>query len=240
MKNNYNKEFENFIKKNTSFFKKSKTFKNNILVFSITNDLIFNTIILKFAKAISEIESSNVLFMPFVKPNQQIKKLIKSFNFLKIFITHIQFINVLIKNFFKIFFHVLKISNGKILEAYQINNIPLGKHIYDYILIRNKAATIDKISSRFKLDIIFCLVYFFLVRDKIIKYDVKIVMTLDNVYIEGIVFELSKYYKLKIYSGFDINNLTVHSFRGENDYKVHCRLISYLQMLSLKKNLLSF
>ena len=233
MNNLYNKEFENFTKKNTSFFKNSKNYKNNILVFSITNDLIFNTIVLKFAKAISEIESSNILFMPFVKPNQQIKKLTKSFNIFKIFITYIQFINVLIKYFFTIFFHVLKISNGKILEAYQINNIPLGKHIYDYILIRNKAATIDKISSRFKLDLIFCLVYFFLVRDKIIKYHVKSVMTLDNVYIEGIVFELSKYYKLKLYSGFDINNLTVHSYRTENDYKVHCRTpdIDYIDRL---------
>ena len=85
MNNLYNKEFENFTKKNTSFFKNSKNYKNNILVFSITNDLIFNTIILKFAKAISEIESSNILFMPFVKPNQQIKKLTKSFNISKFF-----------------------------------------------------------------------------------------------------------------------------------------------------------
>ena len=137
--------------------------------------------------------------------------LILTFNIFKIFITHFEFIYVLIKNSFKISFHAFKISNGKILEAYQINNIPIGKHIYDYIIIRNKAATIEKISLRYKLDLILCLVYFFLVRDKVIKYNVKSVMTLDNVYIEGIVFELSKYYKLNLYSGFDINNLTVHS-----------------------------
>ena len=72
------KEFNNFIKENKKFYKKNN-FVNGLLVVSTTNNFIFNTILLKFAKAIAEIESLNTVFFPFVKHNSKIKKISNSF-----------------------------------------------------------------------------------------------------------------------------------------------------------------
>jgi hypothetical protein len=223
MKNNYNKEFNIFLNKNKNFNQKQSNLRNNTLIVSVTNNLIFNTILLKFGKAISETESSNIIFIPFLKPNKEINKLIKSFRIAITTKPIIEFIKILIKYIFNFIIHLFKIKNGQKLESYLIDNIPVGKHIYDYILIRNKIPSIDKLSIRHKLDILICLFYYFLVRDKISKHNIKSVITLDNVYIEGIVFELSKYNKLKMYTGFDINLLTLHLYVSENDYDHHCR-----------------
>ena len=65
--------------------------------------------------------------------------------------------------------------------------------------------------------------YYFLIRDLITKHNIKSVVTLDNVYIEGVVFELSRSLNLKMYTGFDINLLTLHLFENELDYGKHCR-----------------
>ena len=40
---------------------------------------------------------------------------------------------------------------------------------------------------------------------------------------EGIVFELARFYDLKIYTGFDINLLTLHLYEKQKDYEYHCR-----------------
>lgn len=223
MKNRYNKEFNQFLNINKNFYRNKKTFKNNILIVSVTNSLIFNTVLLKFGKAISEIESANISFVPWLKPNNQINKLINSFKIHKKIYIIGEFVKLLFKYFFIILFEFFKIKNGQQLESYIINGIPIGKHIYDYILIRNKIPSLDKFSIRNKFDILLCLFYFLLVKDKISSLKINSILTLDNVYIEGIVFELCKYYKLKMYTGFDINLLTFHMYVNENDYSQHPR-----------------
>ncbi len=215
--------FNDFLKENLNFYHKTHLVNKKTIIVSVTNDLIFNTILLKFGKIISEIENTNVCFIPFLKYNRDIHKLAHSFNFYKTLLTIFCFFKIFIKYFLFIFFNLIKINNGTTLEKYQINQIPIGKHIYDYILIRNKIATINKLSFIYKVDILICLIYFLLLRDIIRENEINSIITLDNVYIEGIVFELSKFYKIKMYTGFNINNLTLHLFKNENDFNFHCR-----------------
>lgn len=223
MNNSYNKDFENFTKKNTSFFKNSKNYKNNILVLSITNDLIFNTILLKFAKAISEIEDSNILYVPFLKYNIFIKKLAKSFKVLPSNNIILLFSWSFIKHFFTVLSHLIKIYDGNTLETYSISNIPIGKHIYDFVLRKYRIPTLNNLKIKHRILILIGLCYYFFLRDLIIKKKIKSVVTLDNVYIEGILFELAKFFNLKMYTGFDINLLTLHVFENDFDYSKHCR-----------------
>ena len=216
------KELNNFFKKNKNFYKKNN-FSGGLLIISVTNNFIFNTILLKFAKAIAEIESLNTVYVPFFKPNSNINKLSDSFN-LDFYLNHIKQI---LENFFyfipKIFIELFKIKDGITLESYSIKNIYIGKHIYDYILIRNKIPTIKKLSIINRLEIALCLYYFYLIDNLIIKHNIKSLVTLDNVYVEGIVFELARFYDLKMYTGFDINLLTLHLYETQKDYEYHCR-----------------
>ena len=132
MKNNNTKYFKKFIKNNSKFYRLKK-YSNRILVVSVTNDLIFNTILLKFGKIISEIESSNFLFLPFLKFNNQVIKLAKSFGVLISINIFLSFIYIFIKYFFKIFKKLIKINDGNELESFTISECQIGKHIYDFI-----------------------------------------------------------------------------------------------------------
>ena len=186
------KEFNNFIKENKKFYKKNN-FVNGLLVVSTTNNFIFNTILLKFAKAIAEIESLNTVFFPFVKHNSKIKKISNSFR-VDICINHLKEIfNFFFKYFVRILIEVFIIKDGSSLVNYKIKGIHIGKHIYDFILIRNKIPTIEKLSIKNRFEIALCLYYYYLINDLIVKYNVKSLVTLDNVYVEGIVFELAKF-----------------------------------------------
>jgi hypothetical protein len=222
MKNNYNKYFKLFLNRNKSFYE-TKEHPNRTLVLSVTNDLIFNTIALKFGKAISEIENSNIIFFPHLKYNKEINKLAKSFKVLISINVFFSFTWIFIKYFFNILNHLVKIHDGSTLESFHINNIPIGKHIYDFILRKYKIPSINKLKFSHKFIVIICILYYFSIRDLINKHSIKSIVTLDNVYIEGIVFELSRSLNLKMYSGFDINLLTLHVFENDFDYSKHCR-----------------
>ena len=190
---------------------------------SVTNDLIFNTILFKFSKSISQIESSQSIFIPYLKFNSKIYKLAKSFR-LEYYVSHFfKIFLIFFKNFFRISYDLYLIKDGNSLEKFKIKDIEIGKHIYDYILRKNKIPTINKLSFINNLEILLCLYYFYLIHYFITKFNVRTIITLDNVYIEGIAFELSKHFKLKMYTGFDINLLTLHYYSGEDDYKNHCR-----------------
>ena len=65
-----NSNFKKFIDQNLKFYKKNKS-SNRSLVISVTNDLIFNTILFKFSKSISQIESSQSIFIPYLKFNSK-------------------------------------------------------------------------------------------------------------------------------------------------------------------------
>ena len=60
-----NSNFKKFIDQNLKFYKKNN-FSEGLLIVSVTNNFIFNTILLKFAKAIAEIESLNTVYVPFL------------------------------------------------------------------------------------------------------------------------------------------------------------------------------
>ena len=102
MKNNYNKYFKLFLNRNKSFYE-TKERPNRTLVLSVTNDLIFNTIILKFGKVISEIENSNIIFFPFLKYNKETNKLAKSFKVLIYVNVFISFACTFFKYFWQFF-----------------------------------------------------------------------------------------------------------------------------------------
>tara|TARA_B110000908_G_C10266107_1_gene464115 strand:+ start:1488 stop:3017 length:1530 start_codon:yes stop_codon:yes gene_type:complete len=222
MKNNYNKYFKLFLNKNKSFYEDIER-PNRTLIVSVTNDLIFNTILLKFGKVISEIENSNIIFFPFLKHNKEINKLAKSFKVLISINVFFSFTWTFIKYFFNILKHLIKIHDGSALESFHINSIPIGKHIYDFVLRKYRIPSLNKFKFIHRVYISICIVYYFLIRDLITKQNIKSVVTLDNVYIEGVVFELSRSLNLKMYTGFDINLLTLHLFENELDYGKHCR-----------------
>ena len=82
---------------------------------------------------------------------------------------------------------------------------------------------IKNLALEHRFYILTCLIYYYLVFDLIKKHKIKSVISLDNVYIEGIVFELCKAHNLKMYTGFDINLLTLHVYKNKLDYTKHCR-----------------
>jgi hypothetical protein len=219
----FSSEFRNFIRNNRVFYKKSDEKLNTILILSVTNSLVFNTILLKFGKVISEIEKSRTIFIPFLKPDSKISRLAKSFCLDQTRNTLFSFFCIMIIHSFSIFKHLFRIKDALTLESYCIDEIPIGKHIYDFILIRHCKPTLGSLSIKYRIDILICLFYYYLMQHQLKKYSVKFVLTLDTVYIEGVVYELCKRHGIKMYTGFDIDLLTLHFFEMSSDYDFHCR-----------------
>lgn len=134
------------------------------------------------------------------------------------------------------FFSVNKL---KLLNLH-VDGISVGKHIYDAILIRNKIITIDRLTLKFRFNIIIELAFYFFFKKLFLKYKIKYIVLGDNTYRHGLLFELSKKFNINCISPVNLNSFQLSKFTCANDYDEYCYSIKrqYLDKIKNKKEAL--
>ena len=134
------------------------------------------------------------------------------------------------------FFSVNKL---KLLNLH-VDGINVGKYIYDAILIRNKIITIDRLTFKFRFNIIIELAFYFFFKKIFLKYKIKYIVLGDNTYRHGLLFELSKKFNINCISPVNLNSFQLSKFTCPNDYDEYCYSIKrqYLNKIKNKKEAL--
>ena len=198
------------------------TSSGSVLGVSVTNHIYFNFILSEFTKGIALSLDATPAFLNHYRRSVRIRLFSQALRGVETYsiIGGISFLNDL--------FRAIRLNNRigtyEGLEKFNIQGAFIGKHIYDYILIRHKKPTLSGPTGLFNKDIIFGLYYYVRFLDMIETMDIRAIVLLDNVYIEGIVFEVARVKGIEMFCGIDINTFAIHRYHGTKDtYLNHCR-----------------
>lgn len=217
-----------FIEFNRAFSQKG--LKKNYLVKSAKilvdlqiTDLFMVCSIMKIASVFSDALMSELIVVPSIKANKHIIKLIKSYGPKTVVNPYkILFLGFL-SNFFKIFNVLLKVNTGEDLVALKIDGAAVGMHIYDTIIARFRLGTIKRLTLIQKFHLFLELSFFYYMVNFVNKENIFCTILPDNVYREGLLFEISKAQELLCIAGIDINGISMHKYKTREDFREHCR-----------------
>jgi hypothetical protein len=222
--NMHNEILKRFISFNKSFFSKNnKRDGGSILVDLQVTDIFIASLVMKISKAVSNVLDMDLIVISAIRAKGDMIDIIKSYNPLEIISARNLFISGFVSNFHKIIKLAMKMKSGCDLVSLEIEGMPVGMHIYDLILRRMGASTINRISLRQRFYMAAELSFFYAILSYINQHTISYAILADNVYRQGLVFEILKKKNIPSISGIDINGISMHKYESEEDYLQHCR-----------------
>jgi hypothetical protein len=215
-----------FIKNNSDYynsFKEKYKKSGNILLVSFSRDIRAANTLMKIGKSYAIYRKSDLVVIHTIFPNEDVLKISKSYHpRFNILLTH-KIIWKLVQQIFPIISIISKLKRGNDLLSLKHENHNIGKYIYDYILRKNKIPTIDTIDANYYIQIIYGYLIAVIIKEIITKYKPTSIVCLDNVYLEGILFELAKDLKIECITGINVNRISFHLYDDYESYNQHCR-----------------
>ena len=193
-----------YVKQNHRFFSKRKKrdSKEPLLIDLQSNNLYVVSVLMKIAAAVSELHHLEIMVIPALKTDGQLKTLIKSFLPKKIVRLKYRLIIEFLTNCRHILTAALfDMKSGEHLIEFKTENCQIGVHIYDSLLRRMGLSNIDKLSFKQKMWIIYELSFFYVIYNLIRKEKIKFAILPDNAYRGGIRLRNIKYFAYPKYFG---------------------------------------
>ena len=194
-----------------------------ILTSLYSDEPYFVISLLKIVKSLSLLRQHDIIVLNTFKSKKETFEIIKSFN-VKNIVSGKLFISIFMVLISPYYFlsNIFKRSGSK-LEKLSIGGVRIGPYIYDQILRKYQLYTISTIKLQYYQTIMLGIAYYYFYKYYLRSNNVKYAVSLDNVYIEGILFELAKHYHIPCITGIDINGISAHYYDSPSSYKHHCR-----------------
>ena len=221
-----------FLKENRKYFNQNFNINSDEIIlfesFYPTRNLIYG--ITKVGLTLSSILNLKpICILPPSKKNHNfIKSICKN-----TIDSRFQIIKSILKNLIFLFITFCGINKKKLLSL-TINGNRIGEHIYDSILIRHKIITLEKISLKFRLNIVIEIAFYFFFRQLFLNYNIKYLVIGDNTYRHGLLLMLTKEFNVNCISPVSLNSFQLSKYTCVNDYNEHCLSISSEFLLKIK------
>jgi len=219
--------FRKFIDSNKSFFLKKREGRDNrrgkILVDLQITDVFIASSIMKMSLAVSDVLDRDIIVISAMRAKGDLIELIKSYNPMKVISAKFLIASGFLFNIAKIIKLAMNINTGDDLVAIKIQDMPIGMHIYDLILRRMGLSSIDKLSLQQRFYLAVELSFFYSILGYINRHNISYAILPDNVYRQGLIFEIVKKKVIPSISAIDINGMSMHKYTSAEDYIQHCR-----------------
>lgn len=238
-------KFKRFLESNKAFFTKSKDDGSGTLLFDVFFGepfLIYG--VSKIALMAAKVKGLDPLGLVSIRVSEENKKVIESMNYNTAGDKYALLMSFLV-NFIKIMKLSLKANSGDSLVRLQCDSINVGIHIYDSILRTSGIPTLDKMSLNQRFRVVLELTYFCYFKKLIIDRNVKLIISSDNVYRYGLLFELSRFYKITCISPINLNTFSLAKHDCEEDFESHNRkaqrdILDSIDLIQAKHELESY
>ena len=216
--------FKKYIDSNYSFYKKNNFSKKcNIVLFLVSKDVYTSSLTMRFAKACSDVLKKNLIVSPNITLTSDSKKTVQSFYPSRILDFRLKIFKIIFLNLFKLLKLNIKISTGEDLINLKIDEARIGKHLYDYLLVKFKLLTVEKITLKHRLTFSIDILYYLCSVDFLKKEESPIIILPDNVYRHGAIFEYAKNNSLNCLTALSLTEFTIHKFDTPESFTEHCR-----------------
>jgi len=219
--------FRKFIDSNKSFFLKKREGRDNrrgkILVDLQITDVFIASSIMQMSLAVSDVLDRDIIVISAMRAKGDLIELIKSYNPMKVISAKFLIASGFLFNIAKIIKLAMNINTGDDLVSLKIQDMPIGMHIYDLILRRMGLSSIDKLSLQQRVYLVVELSFFYSILGYINRHNISYAILPDNVYRQGLIFEIVKKKVIPSISAIDINGMSMHKYTSAEDYIQHCR-----------------
>ena len=218
------KLFKKYIDSNYYFYKKNNfSEKSNIVLFLVSKDIYTTSLTMRFAKACSDVLKNNLIVLPNITLTSDSKKTVQSFYPFRILDFRLKIFKIIFLNLFKLLKLNKKITTGEDLINLKIDEVRIGKHLYDYLLVKFKLLSVEKITLKHRLTFSIDILYYLCSIDFLKKEESPIIILPDNVYRHGAIFEYAKNNSLNCLTALSLTEFTIHKFDSPESFTEHCR-----------------
>lgn len=217
---------EKFVARNRAFHERRRTSTTGktILVNAAYSDTFAVVSIMKIATAAAEILEGNILVLPHFKRAKWTREILGSFLPRAILPIRLLLFVAFLREMGRIFFMTIHLRTGRDVVKIHDGNLCIGIHIYDSMLKRLKVSSVDGLAMRHKAQVAFDLVYYFAIKKLFDRHSIDFVVTPDNTYRDGLIYELMRAKLVPCIVGIDLNGISIHRNESREDYGEHCRL----------------
>ncbi|MCX5679368.1 MAG: hypothetical protein NTZ95_01675 [Candidatus Omnitrophica bacterium] len=217
-----------FIRSNNDFFSKNSIAirgkrQGKILVDIQTTDIFTVSTVMKIASAVSDVLNREMIVISAIKARGALVRLIKSYDPSNVINAKHLISHGFLFNMIRVLKLVMNVRTGDDLVSLVIQDMPVGIHIYDSILIRMGLSSVKKLSLRQRFYILMEVSFFYSILAYINRHNISYVILPDNAYRQGVVSEILKSKAIPSISGIDINGISMHKYESAEDYLKHCR-----------------
>jgi hypothetical protein len=223
-----------FLKENAKFFSGRRASNHAsggasavVIAFLVSKDLHLTSVTIKFSKAFCEVVNGRLAVVPGLRNPAWHQRIIESFLPDIRVRFHWLLAGTLLRNLPIIVTTMIEIKRGHHISDLVIDDVPVGVHLYDSLLLGKQVATIDTVTLGLKLRVLVELVYYFCAVRIIQKFTDPIVILPDNTYRQGMVFEYLRSREIRCLAGLNINELTIYKYRTAREYENFCRTPSF-------------
>ena len=115
------------------------------------------------------------------------------------------------------------LANGAALVEWAPEGIPVGRHLYDSLLIGTSRSRLFRLSVRDRMRTFREIAFFWGLWDYFRTTPPRFAILPDNTYRNGLLFELCAAFAVPSIAGIDSSGVSMHAFRDVEDYSHHCR-----------------
>jgi hypothetical protein len=216
-----------FIKANREFFERRNTCIANtsdlILVDLQAVDAYFTSSMMRVAAAVSEVLGRRMMVLNAARASRDITAIVKSYCPAKV----VNAAGVMLRGFLGRFATVIKavatIKDGNHLVAVRIDDLPVGVHIYDLLLRRSGKPMLGKLSWKERVQVLVELAHTCGLQKLMNAVHIHYIVIPDNCYRNGLLFEIGKARNIPCLAAIDLNGISIHKYKTEEDYEHHSR-----------------
>lgn len=215
---------KDFTKSNRSFYKKIHS--NNgekIVLFLASKDVHMTSLTMKFSKCLADVMSRDLIVVPNITLPNKVKDIVNSFYPKKIISMLSVMYKVSLKNFLFTINLIFNLKDGKDVYKLKIDDVDIGKHLYDYLLAKYKISTIKKLNLKKKITAFIDIIYYLSSINLIEKNKECLIVLPDNAYRHGMIFEYAAKHEFNCFAGLSMTEFTIHKYDKKDSYKHHCR-----------------
>lgn len=218
--------FNLFLSQNRKFFAdraRGSHPNGNIFVNASYRDEYIVESTMKIACAAADILDMRLVVLPHIACTKKSVKIIRSYNPSLVIDVKSAMFREIARSFMSAFGIVKRVKTGEDIIALKVNEVPVGIHIYDYLLRKLSRSTLKSLTLSDKVRILIELLYYFAAANVLSSTPTDFAILPDNAYRDGMIFELVKRKKLPCIVGIDLNGISMHKYVPNEGYDDHCR-----------------
>lgn len=219
--------FNRYLRANKEFFKprSARIGRGTGLLYvdAPTTDMVALNALMRLAMAVAETKNLRPVVMVARHGTRQERRIIGSFAIRRVVSTFGTLVAGYFSNPIGVWRCFTRIRAGQTLVRLKIGPHPVGKHIYDHLLLRHGLPRLGVLTRAVRLEIAGELAYYFGVKRLIDRKRFSFAILSDNTYRQGMTFEILKERGIPCLCAIDLSGMSAHFYRTREDYDDHCR-----------------